>query len=493
MPLFAHPHFSDPILSAMKNNHRHVAIFALFISCSLLSPAFPIAPAVAGAQQVEITPTTFRVGDHLIHGDRGRLFVRENRQQADSRNIEIAFFRLRQEESSKAPPIVYLPGGPGQPVLENAKDFAATYKNYLNLGGQSDMLVVEQRGIGASRPRLDCPGQLSRPEDKPLSAEIMGSTHQHYFERCMDHWIGQGVDPGGYDVLNMADDIDELRESLGYEQIKVFGESFGSHHALALIARHGEHIERAVLSAVIGPDDMFELPAEIDSQFSKVGQSATGDGRWDGKASMASLFTRLENPIRVPSERGDHAMQIGRYDLALATVTLAQQTAFLDQLPMLYQRIADGNLSWLANWSLKMRSGHAPNLASLLISCASGASKERRAEITRQAADSLLGDAIDLLGADTCTPVADLELDNGFRKPVSADMPVLLISGELDPRAPPANAEAILPGLRHGHHVVFPGVSHDFGKARNAQLELVYRFLARGETEPNPALMPKRP
>ena len=69
-------------------------------------------------------------------------------------------------------------------------------------------------------------------------------------------------------------------------------------------------------------------------------------------------------------------------------------------------------------------------------------------------------------------------------------MPVLLISGELDPRAPPANAEAILPDLSQGHHVVFPDVSHDFGALRNAQLELVYRFLATGETEPNPDLMP---
>jgi pimeloyl-ACP methyl ester carboxylesterase len=127
----------------------------------------------------------------------------------------------------------------------------------------------------------------------------------------------------------------------------------------------------------------------------------------------------------------------------------------------------------------------------MLITCASGASAGRRAAIKAQAANSPLGDAVDLLGADICAPVAALELNGALRRPIQADMPVLLISGELDPRAPPANAEAILPGLSQGRHVVFPGVSHDFGEARQAQLELAYRFLARGETEPDRTLTPR--
>jgi len=447
---------------------------------------------VAAERRIEIKPTIFRVGEHLIHGDRGRLFVPENRNDANSRKIEVAFFRLRQEKNDPGPPVVYLPGGPGQPVIESAKDFAATYKNYRHLGGQGDMLVVEQRGIGASRPKLECPGLLSRPTDQPLSVDIMGSTHKAYIEQCMNHWTEKGVDPSGYNVVSMADDIDDLRDSLGYERIKVFGESFGAHHALSLIARHGERIERAVLSAVIGADDMFELPAEVDSQLGKVEQMAIDKGSWDSKASMASVFTQLDDPVgvRVPTDDGEVSLQIGRYDLALATITLAQQSAFLDQLPKLFETIADGDLSWLARWSASMRTGHHANLASLLITCASGASAERRVDIVQQAADSLLGDAIDLLSGEACEPVADLELKGDFRMPVKADMPILLISGELDPRAPPTNAEAVLPRFSQGHHVVFPDVSHDFGTLRGAQLELIYRFLATGETEPNPDLMP---
>ena len=452
----------------------------------------PFSPLAADSssrdQRVTVEPTAFRVGGHLIAGDRGKLLVKENRQSADSRDIEIAFVRFRDPDGGDFPPIVYLPGGPGQPALETPENFAATYKNYLNLGGRGDMLVVEQRGIGQSRPRLDCPGLLSRPVDIQLSAEIMGSTHVLYIERCLDHWIRQGVDLSGYNVVSMADDVDELRAELGYEQIKLIGESFGAHHALAVIQAHGDRVERAALSAVIGPDDMFELPALVERQLA---EAERWTAQWED-LDMSSVLKQLDTPIdvRVPADNGSVQLHIGRYDLALATVTYARNTRFLKQMPSLYQRIVDGDPTWLAQWSARIREGYPSNLASLLISCASGASAERRATIGKQAAESPLGDAVDLLGGDVCTPLNDVISSERFREPIRADMPILMMSGELDPRAPPDNAERLLPNLRHGQHVVFPGVSHDFGDARQAQLELAYRFLARGETKPNPDLLP---
>jgi pimeloyl-ACP methyl ester carboxylesterase len=465
----------------------------LWITLFLIIGGLPFSTLAAGPsntdQRVVVEQTAFRVGGHLIAGDRGKLLVKENRQSAESRDIEIAFVRFRDRDAGDSPPIVYLPGGPGQPALETPENFAATYMNYLNLGGRGDMLVVEQRGIGQSRPRLDCPGLLSRPVDIPLSAKFMGTTHQRYIERCLDHWVRQGVDLSGYNVVSMADDIDELRAELGYEKIKLIGESFGAHHALAVIQAHGDRVERAALSAVIGPDDMFELPALVERQLAET-ERWSGDD-WEDM-DIVSILTQLDGPIEVhvPTDSGGIKLQIGRYDLALATVTYARSTSFLKQMPSLYRRIVEGDLTWLAQWSARMREGYPSNLASLLISCASGASAERRATIIEQAKESPLGDAVDLLGGDVCTPLNDIVFRERFREPVKADMPVLMMSGELDPRAPPVNAEKLLPNFLNGQHVVFPGVSHDFGDARQAQLELAYRFLARGESKPNPDLLP---
>ncbi|MGI9486734.1 MAG: alpha/beta fold hydrolase [Geminicoccaceae bacterium] len=435
-------------------------------------------------------PTAFRSAGGLIQGERGRLRVPENRTRADSRSIEIAFVRFRHPESSSEAPIVYLPGGPGQPVIQDIDHFALAYRAYLDIGGRDDMLVVEQRGVGASRPRLDCPGVLSRPDDGPLSSEDMASSHVGYINSCMDYWRSRDVDFGGYNVVEMAADVDELRAALGYDKLKLFGESFGTHHALAMIALFGERIERAALTAVIGPDDMFELPHAVDDQFARLSTLSRRDPALAGEeedlsALMTAAFATLEEPMTVSlPAAGGGLIEVGDYDLALATVTLFRQTSFLRQLPALYRRIVDGDAGWLAQWSAAVRRGQQSDLASLLITCASGASPKRRALIAEQAIDSPLGNAVDLLGADACTPFDNLGLERVAQPRATAEMPVLMVSAELDPRAPASNAEALLGGLPNARHVVFPGVSHDFGDGRDALLELTYRFLAHGETIP---------
>lgn len=467
---------------------KQSVILVFCLISSLLTTACVSAHDTPG---LTLTPAEFTIGDRIIEGDHGTLLVRENRQRSDSAMIEIAFVRLRHPGGGGDAPIVFLPGGPGQPVLNNVEAFAATYLAYLDLGGSGDMLLVEQRGIGASSPRLECPGELSRPIDQPLSPSIMGSTHIRYIETCMAHWEAEGIDLGGYHVISMADDVDELRDSLGYEKIKLIGESFGTHHALALIQRHGEHIERAVLSAVLGPDDMFEQPMTVEQQLAKLGQLTEQTAEVDDPWALAtSVLKQLdEQPVKVdvPTAEGSVALEIGRYDLALATITLSRQTEFLKQLPRLYQDVARGEMTWLAGWSAKLRRGHQTNLASLAITCASGASDGRRTRITEQASISLVGDAVDLLGADACTPLQDVNFGIDFQAPIRGDMPILMLSGELDSRAPPSNAEALLPGLSNSQHIVFPNVSHDFGQARRAELRLAYRFLAGWDLPNNAA------
>ena len=98
---------------------------------------------------------------------------------------------------------------------------------------------------------------------------------------------------------------------------------------------------------------------------------------------------------------------------------------------------------------------------SLSMDCASGATAPRRARIEEQGRTALLGDAQNASLRATCAnwPVEDL--GDEYRSPVKGDMPVLFISGTLDIKTPPANAEDVLPGFPNGHHLVIDGGSHD--------------------------------
>jgi len=59
----------------------------------------------------------------------------------------------------------------------------------------------------------------------------------------------------------MPIDVDALREALRYEQVNLYGASYGSHLALATIKRHEAHIARAVIALVEGPDHTLKLRA----------------------------------------------------------------------------------------------------------------------------------------------------------------------------------------------------------------------------------------
>jgi pimeloyl-ACP methyl ester carboxylesterase len=72
------------------------------------------------------------------------------------------------------------------------------------------------------------------------------------------------------------DDIDEVREWLGYEKINLEGGSYGSLAAQVYLHRHGRHVRSAALTGSVPPDELHPLhaawarPARRRYHFRKV-------------------------------------------------------------------------------------------------------------------------------------------------------------------------------------------------------------------------------
>ena len=129
------------------------------------------------------------------------------------------------------------------------------------------------------------------------------------------------------------------------------------------------------------------------------------------------------------------------------------------------------------------------NIMPLLVDCASGATAERRDQIEDESAGTLLGDAINGIGPEIGDAVGGPDLGDEFRGPLESDVPVLLISGDLDARTPISNAEEVLRGLVNGQHVVVEGASHSMFQEAGSQIfPLIAQFVAGDPFEPvNPA------
>jgi pimeloyl-ACP methyl ester carboxylesterase len=117
----------------------------------------------------------------------------------------------------------------------------------------------------------------------------------------------------------------------------------------------------------------------------------------------------------------------------------------------------------------------------MMMDLSSGASAERLARIEREAATSLLGNAINFPAMYLSEAWGAVDLGDAFRRPLTSDVPALLLVGDLDPRTPVDNAREIASTLPHARVVVLENATHQFDLFGDASIrECLGRFL-RGE------------
>src|SRR5437879_557151 len=90
-------------------------------------------------------------GSRTLACEAGRLCVPENRARAGSRDIEIAYMRFRSTNPNPGPPVILLEGGPGGPGIGTCARMPERYLCFLEFG---DVIALDQRGVGESRPNL---------------------------------------------------------------------------------------------------------------------------------------------------------------------------------------------------------------------------------------------------------------------------------------------------------------------------------------------------
>jgi pimeloyl-ACP methyl ester carboxylesterase len=143
-----------------------------------------------------------------------------------------------------------------------------------------------------------------------------------------------------------------------------------------------------------------------------------------------------------------------------------------------------GNWERMGQAALGNRRGEAFSAMALMMDCSSGASAARRARIRAEARDraNVLGDALDGFYPEDCAPCGNPDLGDAFRSAFRCDVPALFVSGELDARTPPSNAEEIQAGFPNGVHVLVTNASHDSRELESPEYQELLRAFLRGET-----------
>jgi pimeloyl-ACP methyl ester carboxylesterase len=237
----------------------------------VLTESVTILPGTVRAQAayteaLTVRPITFvsAKGDS-VPAEAGTLRVPENRRNPASRAITIAFVRFTSTAAVPGPPIIYLAGGPGNSGIAAAR--GTRFPLFMALRAVGDVIALDARGIGESRPSLGCRETADYPLDQPGDRERLIELVRAKSRACAAFWRDRGVDLRGFTVDESADDIDALREALGAAQVTLWGISYGTTLAVDVIRRHPTRVHQAILAGTEGTDDMLKRPAAVDSML----------------------------------------------------------------------------------------------------------------------------------------------------------------------------------------------------------------------------------
>jgi pimeloyl-ACP methyl ester carboxylesterase len=416
-----------------------------------------------------LQPYVFEAADgQKTDAELGRLLVPENRSSSRGNPIELAFVRFKSTAAEPGPPIVYLAGGPGGSGIATAG--GPRFPQFMAMRAVADVIALDQRGVGRSKPNLECAETLDYPLDRPADREAMLYLYRERSRACARFWSEQGVDLSAYNTNENADDVEALRVALGAEKINLWGTSYGTHLALTVLRRHEQRIHRAVLAGVEGPDHTLKLPSDVQRHLEEIARLYREDpevGRFlpDLLGFVDTLCARLDKePVTVdvaePQTGRRVNVTVGGFDLQLFTASLPGRIQAIQSFPSAAYAMVNGDFGPLAQFALGFRRAPLGPAMTWMMDCASGASDARCARFQQESAAFPLASLVDFPFPDICDAWGSPDLGPAFRALVRSHAPVLFMSGALDGRTPARNVEAIQDCFPNSIHVLIDGTAH---------------------------------
>jgi len=397
----------------------------------------------------------------------GGLDVFENRDTRTGRmiHLRVAVLPVR-DGTPRLDPVFIIVGGPGQSAVDNA----ATYATLLApLRTDRTLVFVDQRGTGASNP-LPCDLYSAQPSGS------LGDFMPLDPVRACRHALERAADLRYYSSALAADDLDEVRGALGYEQINIEAASYGTRVALLYLRRHSTHVRSAILRSVSPPWVKQPLHFAEDAQaaFDSLAvacdaEPACGAAFPRFREEMDSVLARLGThnvTVELPgtdSSTPARSISLSRGAFAEKVRLMLYAPEVASFLPLLVHLAASGQFRPFAELADEMGQQIA-GLASigmyLSVTCTEDVAQITPVEAANTWPNTFLGDYRVRQQRAACALWPKARLPADFAAPIRSSAPVLLISSTIDPITPPRWADAVARGLPNSRHIRVPNAGH---------------------------------
>lgn len=442
---------------------------------NLPGPDAPVDSDPGAVPRIEAAPCKFNVGGSLglTEGTEyrcGNLIAYEDRQ-AKGRTIKLHFIQFK-KGGTQTNATIYLDGGPGgdgDNIVQFANVLGPSFLEGLQTSG--DFLVIGQRGTALSEPFLEC----GAPD-------------------CSD--FADRADVTAYNTANNADDVDELREALGYDTLDVYGISYGSRLGLEVIRRHGDKLRSATIEGLVPSQVVWPaaVPAGFYSALTGLAASCTAAGACGTeygnletkfRSGVASLNT---SPVTVDTQFGPFDLDGNLYTSILFQLLYSKST--YPFLPQMISDLAERRTDRVGPiFEALFGGGGGGNgistglyygvvCSELFNPPTTTAFDEANTGVPQDIRDLFEGQWLGMLDQCAQYPKADAALQTELAAPVTSTVRTFVSSGRLDPITPPAFGTIAVAGLSNGFHVIHENSGHGATLQSDCGQQNLFRFLA---------------
>ena len=459
----------------------------LFYFC-LLSTCFGfITPSLVNATELNFKPCslTGSGGNGNLNALCATFQQPLDHQQPDGPQLDLQVVKIPSTAIEPATDaFTIINGGPGGSSIDLLVDLGGLIQTFTR---ERDVIVVDQRGTGRSAP-LTCP-DIVDSADEPSLEETVALTQQ-----CLD---ALPFDPTFFTTTVAVNDLETLRLTLGYDQLSIYGVSYGTRVAQQFARQYPNSTRAIVIDGVVPADEVLGKQIAIHSND-----------------ALLSVFARCE-----ASPPCTEAFPDLRQDFAELSHTLKTQPPILTiqdpvtdeptELTLTYGHMA----AWL-RFAL-----YSPEMTSLIPLIINQAAQQQRYVPVAANAIALINNITTALNygmhnAVLCTEDApyfshttqELEqleqtyigaemyqtieamcsiwpkgtMHADMKVPLETDIPTLVLSGEHDPITPSSWGDAVMPGLSFAKHIVVPHQGHGT-IARGCVPKLILEFIEQGD------------
>jgi len=423
--------------------------------------------------------------------DCAMLTVPEYHAQPGGKTLQLAVAVLRAGNGNpKSDPVLYLEGGPGGSALTALDAWVG-----IPLTADRDLILFDQRGTGYSQPGLFC-------EAYEYDFDVDEAESADYYKACARYLEDDGIDLSAYNSAESAADSAMLVKALGYQQVNLYGISYGTRVAMDVMRDHPEVVRAVMLDSPYPPQVQgFEQQApngwsSIHALFEACAADRDCDDAIPDLERRFGDFVQMTETDPITYDFGDGEYEYYGTDFIDILFEMMYDTTAIPYIPAALNDLINDDPEALADLYYGDYEDDGEDLpvdeedfsvddsdavfnsvhCTEEIPFNSLDVAEREAEPIPDAyEDGLFASVEDqflVCAAWDVEPLGAIESQS-----VVSDIPTLVLVGQFDPITPPVWGEVTVSTLSNGTLVVMPGAGHSVIDSGDCGAELGVAFL----------------